>query len=150
MERYLKPDHLDYDTSDWDSTNGVIGGKCSKDFLQRCSYFQARLWQVLKILLFFYTIFPLQFIEICLNVRITKLPWKFWRPCSSRKRIPFLRDTYSPPGVNCQRKALKSICSNNRSISFRESMPLLRESVTHRPINWQSALIPSPSQELFF
>ena len=27
---------------------------------------------------------------------------------------------------------------------------LLRESVTHRPINWQSALIPSPSQELFF
>ena len=29
-------------------------------------------------------------------------------------------------------------------------MPLLRESVTHWPINWQSALIPSPSQELFF
>ena len=42
------------------------------------------------------------------------------------------------------------ICSSHRSISFRESMPLLRESVTHWPINWQSALIPSPSQELFF
>ena len=42
------------------------------------------------------------------------------------------------------------ICSSHRSISFRESMPLLRESVTHRPINWQSALIPSPSNELFF
>ena len=41
-------------------------------------------------------------------------------------------------------------CSSHRSISFRESMPLLRESVTHWPINWQSALIPSPSQELFF
>ena len=42
------------------------------------------------------------------------------------------------------------ICSSHRSISFRESMPLLRESVTHWPINWQSALIPSSSQELFF
>ena len=41
-------------------------------------------------------------------------------------------------------------CSSHRSISFRESMPLLREPVTHWPINWQSALIPSPSQELFF
>ena len=29
-------------------------------------------------------------------------------------------------------------------------MPLLRESVTHWPINCQSALIPSPPQELFF
>ena len=42
------------------------------------------------------------------------------------------------------------LCSSHRSFSFRESMPLLRESVTHWPINWQSALIPSPSQELFF
>ena len=41
-------------------------------------------------------------------------------------------------------------CSSHRPISFRESMPLLRESVTHWPTNWQSALIPSPSQELFF
>ena len=42
------------------------------------------------------------------------------------------------------------VCSSHRYISFRESMPLLRESVTQWPINWQSALIPSPSQELFF
>ena len=41
-------------------------------------------------------------------------------------------------------------CSSHRFISFRESMPLPRESVTHWPINWQSALIPSSSQELFF
>ena len=41
-------------------------------------------------------------------------------------------------------------CSSHRSISFRESMPPSRDSVTHWPINWQSALIPSSSQELFF
>ena len=41
-------------------------------------------------------------------------------------------------------------CSSHRSISFRESIPSLRDSVTHWPINWQSALIPSSSQELFF
>ena len=41
-------------------------------------------------------------------------------------------------------------CSSYRSISFRESMLPPRESVTHWPINWQSALIPSSSQELFF
>ena len=33
---------------------------------------------------------------------------------------------------------------------FVNQCPLLRESVTHWPINWQSALIPSSSQELFF
>ena len=33
---------------------------------------------------------------------------------------------------------------------FCESMPPLRDSVTHGPINWQSALIPSSSQEQFF
>ena len=41
-------------------------------------------------------------------------------------------------------------CSSHRSISFRESMPPPRDSVTHWPINWQSTLIPSSSQELFF
>ena len=41
-------------------------------------------------------------------------------------------------------------CSSHRSISFRESMPRPRDLVTHWPINWQSALIPSSSQELFF
>ena len=51
--------------------------------------------------------------------------------------------------VNTQKYGI-NIYSSHRSISFRESMPLLRESVTHWPINWQSALIPSPSQELFF
>ena len=42
------------------------------------------------------------------------------------------------------------ICSSHRSISLHESMPPPRDSVTHWPINWQSALIPSSSQELFF
>ena len=41
-------------------------------------------------------------------------------------------------------------CSSHRSISFPESMPPPRDSVTHWPINWQSALIPSSSQELSF
>ena len=41
-------------------------------------------------------------------------------------------------------------CSSHRSISFRESMPPPSESVTHWPINRQSALIPSSFQELFF
>ena len=41
-------------------------------------------------------------------------------------------------------------CSSHRSISFRESTPLPRDLVTHWPINWQGALIPSSSQELFF
>ena len=45
---------------------------------------------------------------------------------------------------------ITGICSSNRSISFGESMPPPRELVTHGPINWQSALIPSSSQELFF
>ena len=49
-----------------------------------------------------------------------------------------------------EREVEKFGCSSHRSISFRESMPLPRESVTHWPINWQSALIPSSSQELFF
>ena len=42
------------------------------------------------------------------------------------------------------------MCSSHRSISFCKSMPPPRESVTHWPMNWQSALIPSSSQELFF
>ena len=41
-------------------------------------------------------------------------------------------------------------CSGHWSISFRESMPPPRESATHWPINWQSALIPFSSKELFF
>ena len=41
-------------------------------------------------------------------------------------------------------------CSSHRSISFRESMPPPRDLVIHWPINWQSALIPSSFQELFF
>ena len=40
--------------------------------------------------------------------------------------------------------------SSHRSISFCKSMAPPRESVTHWPINWQSALIPSSSKELFF
>ena len=55
-----------------------------------------------------------------------------------------------PVTLDYGRQLYLYICSSHRSISFCESMPLLRESVTHWPINWQSALIPSPSQELFF
>ena len=50
----------------------------------------------------------------------------------------------------CKNENLPWWCSSHRSISFHESMPPPRESLTHWPINWQSSLIPSSSQELFF
>ena len=58
--------------------------------------------------------------------------------------------TSIPLFLNSRVTRWELFCSSHWSISFRESMPPPRESVTHWPINWQSALIPSSSQELFF
>ena len=74
------------------------------------------------------------------------LPGRWWGKYPEK-----INQLFSNTSQKTKRKQLtRKTCSSYRSISFRESMPPPRESVTHWPINWQSVLISSSFQELFF
>ena len=62
----------------------------------------------------------------------------------------FVSERVSKQAIKHRAVPGQNLCSSHRSISFRESMPPPRDSVTHCSVNRQSALILSSSQELFF